>query len=109
MLLIKIPKTSYPQRQELAQTWRDESYGAPGANKGGPESSQITPKLVVRAEAEVPSHVSDREKFLGLIKKLAAEVKKNNPDAAILKDKAMVDAFETYTLNEMDRQDRNKL
>ena len=72
----------------------------PGTTRGVQEASQITPNLVVRAEAEVPSRISGREKFLGLIEKLAAEVKKNNPDAAILKDKAMVDAFETYSSKE---------
>jgi hypothetical protein len=95
----RIPGTSYQKRRELSQALRDEAYGAEGANKSGPEKSQITPNLAVRAEAEVPSHVTDREKFLGLIEKLSAELKKANPDSPILKDKEMISVFEDYTLN----------
>jgi len=96
----KLTGTTHQQREDNSQSWRDEAYGATGANVSGPEKHQITPNLVVRAEAEVPSHVSDREKFLGLIEKLSSELKKANPNAAILKDKTMVDVFETYSSKE---------
>jgi hypothetical protein len=82
----KVKDTTYKERDNIAQKLRDETYGAEGSNKSGPEKSQITPNLAVRAEAEVPSHVTDREKFLGLIEKLSAELKKANPDAPILKE-----------------------
>ena len=88
------------------QVWRDEAYGAVGSDCGGPEKSKITPNIQVRAEAEVPSHTPDREKFLGLIEKLSAELKKANPNAPILTDKVMLDVFADYTLNEMERQEK---
>lgn len=90
----KITGTTHQQRNEFGDSWRDESLGAEGSTRGGPEKSQITPNLAVRAEAEVPSHVTDREKFLGLIEKLSAELKKANPDSPILKDKEMISVFE---------------
>lgn len=86
--------------------WRDESFGAEGSSYAGPEKSKITPNIKIRTQAEVPSHTSDREKFLDLIERLSAEVKKNNPNAEILKDKVMLDVFETYTLHEMEKQDK---
>lgn len=88
--------------------WRDEAYGAENSDKSGPEKSKITPNIHVRSDAEVPSHVSDREKLLSLVERLSAEVKKNNPDAAILQDKVMLDVFADYTINEMVRQEMNK-
>lgn len=96
------------ERTSMSAIWRDNSYGAENSNMGGPEKSQITPNIQVRAEAEVPSHVSDREKLLGLVERLTAEVKKNNPDAAILQDKVMLDVFADYTINEMVRQEKHR-
>ncbi|MGZ8984181.1 MAG: hypothetical protein ACXW11_09520 [Methylotenera sp.] len=87
----KVSGTTYQQRKEFSQGWRDDAYGAEGANKSGPEKSQITPNIAVRAEAEVPSHVSDREKFLGLIAKLAADLKLANPNAVSLQDQALAE------------------
>ena len=104
----KVIGTTYSQRKELAEAWRNESFGAEDSLKGGPEISSITPNIQVRAEAEVPSHTPEREKFLGLIEKLSAELKKANPDSPILQDKAMLDVFADYTINEMVRQEKNK-
>ena len=103
-----VKDTTHEQRIALYPKWRDQAYGAEGSNKGGPEASKITPNLQVRADSEVPSHVSDREKLLGLVERLSSEVKKNNPDAPILQDKVMLDVFADYTINEMVRQEKSK-
>ena len=97
---------SWKKRDDDAGSYREAVYGAPGANKGGPEKSQITPNKAVRQAAGVPeNHVPDREKFMSLIAQLATELKTYNPNSAILNDKAMLDVFETYALHEMERGD----
>ena len=104
----KVHDTTYLERTSLAESWRNETYGAEGANKSGPEESKITPNIQVRADSEVPSHTPEREKLLGLVEKLSAELKKANPNAPILQDKAMLDVFTDYTINEMVRQEKSK-
>jgi hypothetical protein len=61
-------------------------FGAPNSGKGGPEKAQITSNAAVRQAAEVPSHVTEREQFLGLIGKLRDEVERLNPNSPILSD-----------------------
>jgi hypothetical protein len=78
-------------RYEKAPEYRDAAYGAPGSNKGGPEKQQITSYAAVRAAAEVPAHVTEREQFLGLIAKLRDEVERLNPNSPILQEKAILD------------------
>lgn len=105
----KVNGKSFIERDPKAAQFRDEVFGHEGSTKSGPEISKITPNIQIRSEAEVPSHTPDREKFLGLIEKLSAELKKANPNAPILQDKVMLDVFTDYTLNEMVRQEKNKL
>ena len=104
----KVYGTTYSQRTAKNEEWRNETFGAIESGSGGPEISKITPNIQVRADAEVPSHTPECEKLLGLVEKLSAELKKANPNAAILQDKAMLDFFADYTINEMVRQEKNK-
>lgn len=91
--------SSARERFDSAPKYREGIYGTADSTKGGPEKSQITPNAAVRKAAGVPeNHVPDRERFLALIGKLAAELKAHDPDAPILNDKEMVDVFETINL-----------
>ena len=104
----KVNGKAYKERESLSAKWRYETYGAEGTSKSGPEAEQITPNIQVHSEAEVPSRITDREKLLGLVERLSAEVKKNNPNAPILQDKVMLDVFPDHTLNEMARLEKHK-
>jgi len=84
--------TDRATRLSKAADYRDQAYGAPGSNKGGPEKQQITSNAAVRAAAEVPAHVTEREQFLGLIGKLRDEVERLNPNSPILQEKIIIDA-----------------
>ena len=83
--------TTYTQRNELAEAWRNEIYGAVDTGNGGPVKSSITPNLELRAEAEVPSHTPDREKLLDIVARMSATLKNYNPNEPILQDAALLD------------------
>lgn len=97
-------KMNWKERGENSSKFRDLAYGAEGSNKGGPEKSQITSNKQVVAEAGVPEHVTDRERFMTLIKELHSTLAAKDPNAPILKSQTMIDVFSEYALNEMERQ-----
>jgi hypothetical protein len=92
---------SEQQKRQDGKTWQqrgaeyskhvEESFGAPNSGKGGPEKQQITSNAAVRQAAEVPTHVTEREQFLGLISKLRDEVERLNPNSPILKETIIKD------------------
>jgi len=83
---------NWKQRDAEAGDYRDSAFGAPNSGKGGPEKHQITSNAAVRAAAEVPAHITEREQFLGLIGKLRDSLEKANPNDPILKEKLIIDA-----------------
>lgn len=104
----RMEKDDIKTRREKSAAHRDEVFGAPNSNKGGPEKENITPNKAIRDSAEVDDHVPDRERFLVLIRSLCEELEKVNPNAQILQEKEVKDVFETFALNEMVRMDKNK-
>ena len=103
----KLSGTSTQSRVENRSAWRDEYYGAEGSSKGGPEKNNITSSKTATHGTDIESHLTDRERFLGLIERLVDEVRNINPNSAILSDKVMIDVFETHTLHEMTKHEKH--
>lgn len=85
----KLIGTTYQQRYNFFQEWRDEVYGAEGSSKRGPKKSQITPNNQIRADVKIPPHITDREKLLGLVERMSADLKRADPNAPSLKDEVL--------------------
>ena len=88
---------THAQRVNDSGAARNSIYGAEGSGRSGPENDSVTPNTFLRKAAGVPEdHITDREKLLGLVAALTAELHEVKPDAQILAGKEMRKTFDEF-------------